>query len=206
MLKYLRDRLVADKLDPSLDHGLPRRLPARDAPRDRGARCARARSAAWSPPTRSSSGIDIGALDAVVCAGYPGSVAGAVAALRPRGAARQRAASRCSSPRARRSISTSRASPTYLARRAGGAGAHRSGQRRDPRPAPEVRGLRAALRGGRRASATCRPRTPTDALEFLAQHQVVHRAGASGRRCSTGRPTPTRPTTSRCAASAGTTS
>ena len=93
--------------------------------------------------------------------------------------------------------------PELPARRARRGGAHRSGQRRDPRPAPQVRGVRAAVqarRGVRRRSAPTRPR---DALGFLAQPR---RAARVARHASTGRPTRTRRTTCRCAASAGTTS
>ena len=52
---------------------LPGRLPGRGSPRDRTA-ARRRRAASRSPPrTRSSSGIDIGSLDAAVLTGYPGT-------------------------------------------------------------------------------------------------------------------------------------
>ncbi len=51
-----------------------------------------------------------------------------------------------------------RARAAVPARRAGRGGAHRSGQRRDPRPAPEVRGLRAALQARRRVRLARRRR------------------------------------------------
>ena len=107
--------------------------------------------------------------------------------------------------RAARSVPRARA--RVPARRAGRAGAHRSGQRRDPGPAPEVRRLRAAVRARRGASATCRAeRHRRRARVPRAAPGAASVARADGRHASTGPPTPIRPTTSRCAASAGTTS
>ena len=75
MLKYLRDRLSQDNLDPSLIHAyrggyLPKtRRQIESALRAGDIRCVVATSAL-------ELGIDIGMLDAVVCAGYPGTYAG----------------------------------------------------------------------------------------------------------------------------------
>jgi DEAD/DEAH box helicase domain-containing protein len=75
MLKYLRDRLAPDKIDPELIQAYRggyladlRRKIERGL-RDGSVRCVVATNAL-------ELGIDIGSLDAVVCAGYPGSVAG----------------------------------------------------------------------------------------------------------------------------------
>ena len=75
MLKYLRDKLVRERIDPEAIQGyrggylpdLRRRIEA--GLRAGEIRCVVATSAL-------ELGIDIGSLDAVVCAGYPGSIAG----------------------------------------------------------------------------------------------------------------------------------
>ena len=57
------------------DRALPRGLHAAAAARARAAAAWRASCSASSPPTRSSSGIDIGSLDAAICVTFPGTVA-----------------------------------------------------------------------------------------------------------------------------------
>jgi ATP-dependent helicase YprA (DUF1998 family) len=131
-------------------------------------------------------GIDIGALDAVICASYPGSLA----ALWQRfgRAGRRGEESACVL------VASSNALDQYLAEHSDvlfdtgvGRGAHRPVEHRDPDPAPEVRGLRAALRIGARKPArrpeAARRRALSHALGFLAEHGVSEqpRPGARGR-------------------------
>ncbi len=75
MLKYLRDRMVRLKMDPELVHGyrggyLP------ETRRDIEQRLRDGKLLGVVATNALELGIDIGALDAVVCAGYPGTVAG----------------------------------------------------------------------------------------------------------------------------------
>ena len=76
MLKYLRDEVARDVGRRRRDHGLPRRLPARDAPRASSSGLRDGEILCVVATNALELGIDIGELDAVVCAGYPGSVAG----------------------------------------------------------------------------------------------------------------------------------
>ncbi|HJL18405.1 MAG TPA: DEAD/DEAH box helicase [Sandaracinaceae bacterium LLY-WYZ-13_1] len=75
MLKYLRDRLAADKVDPELIQAYrggylaDTRRRIESGLRNGSVRCVVATNAL-------ELGIDIGSLEAVVCAGYPGNVAG----------------------------------------------------------------------------------------------------------------------------------
>ncbi len=179
MLKYLRDRFVEEKLDPALIQGyrggyLPGTRRATEAALRAGeVRCVVATNAL-------ELGIDIGSLDAVVCAGYPGSVA----ALWQRfGRAGRRGAGSLSL------LVTSSApldqylaaDPRYLI------GAPVEHARIDP---DNVEILVQHLKCGAfelpfeegDAFGDVPAESTTDALGFLAQHQVVHPSEAPGGR------------------------
>ena len=141
-------------------------------------------------------GIDIGALDVSVMAGYPGHDCRDVAARRARrpplgpvgggDGGEQRAAR-----------SVRRPQPGVLLRRLAGARAHRSRQPAHPRRSHQVRGVRAAVhrRGG------VREHDVQEILGVLAEQGLVHLAGEAGRRArppGTGRTSRIRPTPSAC--------
>lgn len=74
MLKYLRDRLAADRLDPELVQGYRSGyLPETRRRIEQGLRSGAIRGVVATNALEL--GIDIGSLEAVVCAGYPGSIA-----------------------------------------------------------------------------------------------------------------------------------
>lgn len=74
MLKYLRDRLIADKVDPELIQGYRSGyLPETRRRIEQGLRAGTIRCVVATNALEL--GIDIGSLSAVVCAGYPGTIA-----------------------------------------------------------------------------------------------------------------------------------
>ncbi|HVG62477.1 MAG TPA: DEAD/DEAH box helicase [Hyalangium sp.] len=180
MLKYLRDRFIEEKLDPALIQGyrggyLPGTRRATEAALRAGeVRCVVATNAL-------ELGIDIGSLDAVVCAGYPGSVA----ALWQRfGRAGRRGESSLALL-----VTSSAPLDQYLAadpRHLIGAPVEHA--RIDPDNVEIlVQHLKCAAfelpfeEGD--AFGDVPPEATTDALGFLTQHQVVHPSpGAEGRR------------------------
>ena len=125
-------------------------------------------------------GIDIGALDVCVMAGYPGTIAAHVAARRPRrpaqrplggGAGRQQRAAR----------SVRRPQPVVLLRRVARACADQSRQPAHPRRPREVRGVRAAVHRRPRSTGgtTCR-RCSACCEESGFVHRVEHGADGEG--------------------------
>ncbi len=151
MLKYLRDALSEERIPldtllayrggylPAMRRNIEARL------REGEIRCVVATNAL-------ELGIDIGALDAVVCAGYPGNLAALWQRFGRAGRRQEGSLARCWSPRAPRWINTSRATRSPSC-------AHRSSRRastptmsRFGGAAPEVRRLRAAVQAGRRVS------------------------------------------------------
>ena len=180
---------------PDAHHGLSRRLSARDAPRDR-ARAARRRDPLRGRHQRARArhrhrrarrggvrrlpGLGRGARGSASAA-RGGAASASIAVLVTSSAPLDQYLAR---------------EPGVPARRAGRGGAHRSRQRRDPRPAPEVRGLRAALRGAARRLRDAPAPSDTDARRsrFLGASTGWCTSRTSA---STGRPTRTPPTTCR---------
>ncbi|HEX4619974.1 MAG TPA: Zn-binding domain-containing protein, partial [Myxococcaceae bacterium] len=179
MLKYLRDALVLEGIDPAVVTGyrggyLPGTRRATEAAL-RGGRvlCAVATSAL-------ELGIDVGSLDAVICAGYPGSMAGLWQRF---GRAGRRGHSSlallvCSSAPLDQYFA---ATPRLLV------GSPVEEARIDPDNAQIlVQQLKCAAfelpfesgEGFRELPAA----TTGEALEFLVQHQLLHPAGPAGKR------------------------
>ena len=121
-------------------------------------------------------GIDIGALDVSRDGRLPGDDRRDLAARRPRGAAGEPVGGGDGGQqRAARSVR--RAQPVVLLRRVARARAHRSRQPAHPRGSHQVRGVRAAVHGGRGVRA---PRRAGDPRVLLAEQGLVHRAGEAG--------------------------
>ena len=111
--------------------------------------CATATSSRSSRPTRSNWGSTSAISTRSSAPATPARVAALMAALRARRASRRAVDRRARHvQRARRSVPGAR--PALRVRRPRRRGAHRSRQRRDPDPAPEVRGVRDAVQDGRR--------------------------------------------------------
>jgi DEAD/DEAH box helicase domain-containing protein len=180
MLKYLRDRLAQDKVSPDTLQGyrggyLPGMRRQIEAQLRSGqVRCVVATNAL-------ELGIDIGGLDAVVCAGYPGSVAGLWQ--------RFGRAGRRTEPSLSLLVASSAPLDQYFAADPQAlTGAPVEQARIDPDNVEIlVQHLKCAafelpFEDGQ-PFRDVPPKDTTDALEFLTQHQVLHpSAGAGGRR------------------------
>jgi DEAD/DEAH box helicase domain-containing protein len=126
-------------------------------------------------------GIDIGALDVAVMAGYPGTIAATwQRAGRAGRRASRSAAVMVASQRAHRPVRG--AAPVVLLRRLARARARQPRQPAHPRRSREVRRVRAAVRRRR----ALRPRGRAGSARVLAGGRLVHRSEATRR----GRPAP----------------
>ena len=118
-------------------------------------------------------GIDIGALDVSVMAGYPGTIAATWQRAGPRRAARQPVGGGDGGQqRAARSVR--RPQPVVFLRRVARARADRSRQPAHPRRSHQVRGVRAAVHDRPKRSAR---HDVQEILALLAEQGLVHRTG-----------------------------
>ena len=137
-------------------------------------------------------GIDIGELDAVVCAGYPGSVAATWQRFGRAG--RRGAESICVLVASSAPLDQYLArEPAFLLGAPGGAGADRPGQRRDPRQHLKCAAFELPFKRGE-AFGSLGPAETTGGARASSSATASCTSRAAR---STGRPTPTRPTTCR---------